>query len=87
MVRLCVLVLLVDSLSPHEDFGFTVQRECAVVFPEAVKQLHVFKLSVLVTHCKHTHAHICRGFSFPGSLPAGAANTELIIDDIGGVCY
>lgn len=47
---LCVFILLVDALSSHEDFGLTVQRERAVIFPETVKQLHVFELSVLVTH-------------------------------------
>lgn len=45
-----MFVLLIDPLSPHEDFGFTVQREGAVVFAEAVKQLHVFELSVFVAH-------------------------------------
>lgn len=54
MVRLCVHVLLIDPLSPHEDFGFAVQREGAIVFPEAVKQLHVFEFSVLVAHWEHT---------------------------------
>lgn len=50
----CVFVLLIDPLSPHEDFGLAVQREGAVVFPEAVKQLHVFEVSVLVAHWEHT---------------------------------
>lgn len=48
------LLLLVDPLSPHEDFGFAVQREGSVVLPEAIEQLHVFEFSVLVTHCEHT---------------------------------
>lgn len=50
LVRLCVIVLLIDPLSPHEHFGFAVQREGAVIFPEAVKQLQVFELAVLVAH-------------------------------------
>lgn len=49
-VFVCVFILLIDPLPPHEDFGFAVQRERAVVFSEAVKQLHVFELAVLVTH-------------------------------------
>lgn len=56
-----VLILLIDPLPPHEDFGFTVQWERAVVLPEAVKQLHVFELPVLVTHWKHTHAKRLEG--------------------------
>lgn len=52
-----VFILLIDPLPPHEDFGFTVQRERAVVFPEAVKQLQVFELAVLIAHWKHTRMH------------------------------
>lgn len=50
MSCLYMLILLIDPLPPHEDFGLTVQRERAVVFPEAIKQLQVFELPVLVTH-------------------------------------
>lgn len=64
----CVLVLLVDPLSPHKDFGFAVQREGAVVLPEAVKQLHVFELAVLVAHWK-THS-VSGGLRLVRSLPA-----------------
>lgn len=73
MVCLCLFVLLVDPLAPHEDFGLAVQRKSAVVFPEAVKQLHVFELPVLVTHWKHTQH---RSFSFKSSSPAGITKNE-----------
>lgn len=46
----CEYILLIYPLAPHEDLGFTVQRESTVVLAEAVKQLQVFELPVLVTH-------------------------------------
>lgn len=49
-VFVCAYILLIYPLAPHEDLGFTVQRERAVVLTEAVKKLHVFELPVLVTH-------------------------------------
>lgn len=50
LVCVRVSILFIDPLPPHEDLGFAVQRERAVVLSEAVKQLQVFELPVLVTH-------------------------------------
>lgn len=77
---LCVLILLIDPLPPHEDFGFTVQWERAVVLPEAVKQLHVFELPVLVTYWKHTHASGLEGSNLL-SMMKSKSKVRLLLTD------
>lgn len=48
--KVYLFILFIDPLAPHKHLGFIIQRECAVILPEAVKQLHVFEVPVLVTH-------------------------------------
>lgn len=46
-----MVLLLIYPLASHENFSLAVQRKRSVIFPEAVKQLHVFELLVLITNC------------------------------------